>query len=98
MFLPDGFTDTALKTKSVNLHIEENRSEHHTSEYEHEELLVRRGQKFKVSLSFNRPYNESQDSLVLQFVTGKLVASRTLQNIANSCVREQSYSCITCRN
>ena len=64
-------SDTALKAESVDLHIDDNRTEHHTSEYEHETLLVRRGQQFKVTVTFNRPYDESQDFVVLQFVTGE---------------------------
>ena len=53
------------------MHIPDNRTEHHTEDYEHEELILRRGQQFKISITFNRGYNENQDSVVLQLATGK---------------------------
>ena len=64
------FTDTALKAESIDLYIPDNRTEHHTEDYEHEELIVRRGQQFKITITFSRPYNVNQDIIVLQFATG----------------------------
>ena len=63
-------TDTALKAESIDLHIPDNRTEHHTEDYEQEELILRRGQQFKITITFSRAYNGNQDSIVLQFVTG----------------------------
>ena len=56
---------------NVNFHIRENKAAHHTSEYDMSELILRRGQPFDLTVSFNRPYDESTDQVVLQFATGK---------------------------
>ena len=63
--------DMALRADSIDLHVTDNRVEHHTDEYEHEDLIVRRGQQFRITIYFNRAYNDSQDTIVLQFVTGE---------------------------
>ena len=59
-----------LRVRGLDLHIAENRKAHHTNEYEHECLIVRRGQQFKASLTFDREYNEAQDTVIVQFSTG----------------------------
>ena len=66
------FEDTALKAESIDLHIIDNRIEHHTDEYEHEDLIVRRCQPFTLTINFNRAYNDREDTVVLQFVTGEI--------------------------
>ncbi|KAJ7377341.1 hypothetical protein OS493_029700 [Desmophyllum pertusum] len=60
-----------LKTVTVNFHKDENREAHKTDDYEIQQLIVRRGQAFDVSVTFNRDYNPEDDIIVVQFVTGK---------------------------
>ncbi|TSL61139.1 Protein-glutamine gamma-glutamyltransferase K [Bagarius yarrelli] len=44
----------------------ENRVEHHTNRFDSNELIVRRGQSFKIWIEFSRPFNPSCDKLKLQ--------------------------------
>lgn len=60
-----------LKPVTVELHKKENREAHKTDDYEIQELILRRGQVFDVTVTFNRDYNPGDDILVVQFVTGK---------------------------
>ena len=64
------FAATKLKTKAVDFHNQENRKAHRTDEYEIQELIIRRGQAFDVTVTFNRDYNPYDDVIVVQFVTG----------------------------
>jgi len=65
--------DTAsnLKTETVDFHHQENRKAHRTDDYELQELIVRRGQEFEVTVTFNREYSPDDDVILLQFATGK---------------------------
>ncbi|XP_068710893.1 protein-glutamine gamma-glutamyltransferase K-like [Montipora foliosa] len=59
-----------LRPKDIALHEAENRRNHHTDKYEHSNLIIRRGQSFDMTLTFNRAYNSKTDDLVLQFAIG----------------------------
>ncbi|XP_020916594.1 coagulation factor XIII A chain [Exaiptasia diaphana] len=59
-----------LKPEKVDFHIEENRAGHHTDEYAMESLIIRRGQEFKVTLAFDRPFDLRKDQLTLQLTFG----------------------------
>ncbi|XP_074613939.1 protein-glutamine gamma-glutamyltransferase K-like [Acropora palmata] len=60
-----------LKPEKVDFHIQENRSAHKTDYYEDEtRLIIRRGQTFDATVTFNRQYKSDIDTIVLQFVTG----------------------------
>lgn len=48
---------------------DENRREHHTDEFEYDELILRRGQAFHMVLFLSRPY-ESSDSVTLELHIG----------------------------
>uniref|UniRef100_A0A5F9DBT8 Protein-glutamine gamma-glutamyltransferase K n=1 Tax=Oryctolagus cuniculus TaxID=9986 RepID=A0A5F9DBT8_RABIT len=48
---------------------DQNRREHHTDEFEYEELIVRRGQPFHLVLFLSRPY-ESSDRIALELQIG----------------------------
>uniref|UniRef100_A0A8D2CJL1 Protein-glutamine gamma-glutamyltransferase K n=1 Tax=Sciurus vulgaris TaxID=55149 RepID=A0A8D2CJL1_SCIVU len=48
---------------------DQNRREHHTDEFEYDELIVRRGQPFHVVLFLNRSY-ESSDRIALELLIG----------------------------
>ncbi len=64
------FSDSALKAYELDFQQKENRKAHHTEDYEAEELIVRRGQAFNVTVSFSRNYNKEADTVVVQLTTG----------------------------
>lgn len=49
---------------------DQNRREHHTDEFEYDDLIVRRGQPFHMVLSLNREY-ESSDRIALELLIGE---------------------------
>ncbi|KAK3779353.1 hypothetical protein RRG08_052575 [Elysia crispata] len=65
-----------LTVKSVNLHILQNTKEHKTADYDCTErakdprLVVRRGQVFIMTLTFQRPWSSQDDDLFVQFSIG----------------------------
>lgn len=59
-----------LKPEQVDFHITENREAHKTDDYEAQQLIIRRGQIFDVTVTFNREYQPDSDVIILQFVTG----------------------------
>ncbi|XP_045192077.2 hemocyte protein-glutamine gamma-glutamyltransferase-like [Mercenaria mercenaria] len=71
---------TAIRDKNVPLYIRklhtwawENAHHHHTKKFtlpKSGTLVVRRGQPFKITLTFNRPYNSLNDELKFYFETG----------------------------
>ncbi|XP_031574152.1 protein-glutamine gamma-glutamyltransferase K-like [Actinia tenebrosa] len=63
-------TDSRLKHTEIDFRVEENRKAHHTDEYESKNLIVRRGQQFKISVTFDRPVNVEQHQIILQLATG----------------------------
>ena len=63
-------TATKLITKAIKFHHEENRKAHRTDDYEIQELIIRRGQTFEITVTFNREYNAKDDVIIVQFVTG----------------------------
>ena len=46
-----------------------------------ETLIVRRGQKFSVTLTFSRDFNKETDKIILQFTTGMNDNNRKLISI-----------------
>lgn len=54
----------------MDFHITENREAHKTDDYEAQQLIIRRGQTFDVTVTFNREYQPDSDVIILQFVTG----------------------------
>ena len=66
----DFSTDSQLHATNVDFHLEENREAHHTSDYELNNLILRRGQTFKLTVTFDRPLDPKRDRLILQFITG----------------------------
>ncbi|XP_073539962.1 protein-glutamine gamma-glutamyltransferase E-like isoform X2 [Phyllobates terribilis] len=56
---------TALKLTNSDFHVKDNKSAHHCSAYMGNDLIVRRGQEFKVSLTFGGPIKDDDR---LQFV------------------------------
>uniref|UniRef100_A0A3Q3DE98 Transglutaminase-like domain-containing protein n=1 Tax=Hippocampus comes TaxID=109280 RepID=A0A3Q3DE98_HIPCM len=70
----------------VDVHAKRNHDEHHTSELPEDQLTVRRGQAFKVTLDLAKPFKQGIDSLVLIASTG---GKRSLA---------RSLACPTCRS
>ncbi|OCU01217.1 hypothetical protein XELAEV_18007006mg [Xenopus laevis] len=73
----------ALKVESVDLLKQrggETRRAHHTDEFEYDELIVRRGQPFKICVTFQRAFNPKSDhiSVVLQMANSQPI---TLQQV-----------------
>ncbi|XP_012946813.1 protein-glutamine gamma-glutamyltransferase 4 [Aplysia californica] len=66
-----------LTVKAVDLHIKQNTKEHNTSEYDCTErdrnprLVVRRGQVFILTFTFQRPWSSADDDLSLQLSLGE---------------------------
>lgn len=67
----DGKEDGQLKPKSVDFYRCKNRQAHKTSDYEIPNLIIRRGQQFDISITFDRAFSCQDDELVLKFVTGR---------------------------
>ena len=61
---------TALKVKSIDLLKEKNRELHHTSDFEQDDLVIRRGQAFSVALNFDRNPHVEEDIITLLITTG----------------------------
>ena len=68
-----------LTVKDVDLHICENSKLHHTDKFaitkrkeKEPHAVLRRGQDFKVTVTFNRPYNKDKDDLVFIIYAGIL--------------------------
>ncbi|XP_071503234.1 protein-glutamine gamma-glutamyltransferase K-like, partial [Diadema antillarum] len=59
-----------LKVKELDTLQEANRKAHHTDEYEMDQLILRRGQTFNLSVTFDRPYNSAKDTLSLELLMG----------------------------
>lgn len=68
-----GLTEGMLVVTGVDLlcsRSDQNRREHHTDEFEYDELIVRRGQPFHMILILNREY-ESSDRIALELLIGE---------------------------
>ena len=79
LWLSFDFAVDQLIPKEINLHEKDNRHSHHTDKYEHSNLIVRRGQNFDVTVTFNRAYDARTDVITLQFAVGKKRFSQVLQ-------------------
>ncbi|XP_008572239.1 PREDICTED: protein-glutamine gamma-glutamyltransferase Z [Galeopterus variegatus] len=60
----------ALELRSTDLQSSRNNKEHHTQEMGLKRLIVRRGQIFKLQLSFNRPFQSQTDDITFVAETG----------------------------
>lgn len=63
--------EISLKPKCLDLQRSLNREAHRTSSYEIPNLILRRGQTFDMSILFDRVFSEQDDTMTLQFVTGR---------------------------
>ena len=61
-----------LKVVTVDMLQKRNKVEHHTASYDSPQLIIRRGQEFFVSVTFNRPPSPT-DKFQLEFMIGELL-------------------------
>ncbi|XP_028260540.1 protein-glutamine gamma-glutamyltransferase K-like [Parambassis ranga] len=76
--ISDGkLNELLLKVQSIELMKNksgENRTEHHTSLYQSENFIIRRGQSFQMWMTLSRPFDPTTDKLHLDLKTGSLPA------------------------
>ncbi|XP_070554009.1 protein-glutamine gamma-glutamyltransferase K-like [Ptychodera flava] len=65
-FPPPPETEKQLKVTGVDLQKLQNSKEHHTDEYELEELVVRRGQPINLTIYLNQEYNADDHAIELE--------------------------------
>ncbi|XP_062377575.1 coagulation factor XIII A chain-like isoform X2 [Sardina pilchardus] len=70
--LPRGYitSEGVLELSQFDLHKHDNAVKHRTNKFKHADLILRRGQTFRMTLFFNRPFNPSEIAL-LEFEMGK---------------------------
>ncbi|XP_060071611.1 protein-glutamine gamma-glutamyltransferase K-like [Ylistrum balloti] len=61
---------SALKVISITNYLQENRRKHHTKEFDQEDLIVRRGQEFKLTIEFDREIDQAHDKVIFQVTYG----------------------------
>lgn len=61
-----------------------NKTDHHTTLYNSDYLIVRRGQEFQVKITFSRPYKPSEDKFALEFVIGKTLIQASQWSLSRS--------------
>uniref|UniRef100_A0A671SPC4 Protein-glutamine gamma-glutamyltransferase K n=1 Tax=Sinocyclocheilus anshuiensis TaxID=1608454 RepID=A0A671SPC4_9TELE len=81
-FSPSFSSELTLAVRSVDLlsrKSDRNKKEHHTDQYNSDQLIIRRGQTFQIELDLSRPFNPNTDKLHLEMKTGPLpqVSKRT---------------------
>lgn len=86
--------ESKLKAKNVDFHNKENRKAHHTDDYEIQQLIVRRGQVFDVTLTFNRDYKSEDDVIVVQLATGILTLHLLFQLYLNHIYHLPKGACV----
>ncbi|XP_073678855.1 protein-glutamine gamma-glutamyltransferase K-like [Garra rufa] len=59
-----------------------NRRQHHTDAYFSDNLIVRRGQTFYMTIEFSRPFNRKTDNLALQMMLEPIYSNSTGINIS----------------
>ena len=74
-YLYGSLPGTELTAIGINFHKQENRKAHKTDDNEMQQLIVRRGLMFDVTVTFNRDYNPEDDVFALQFITGTFLKS-----------------------
>ncbi|KAJ8317787.1 hypothetical protein KUTeg_004661 [Tegillarca granosa] len=84
-----------LNVKSIDLMVAENSFDHHTYKYDavrNDNLVIRRGQSFDISLRFNRDFNEDTDSLRFIFKTVLALDPKTEKGVMEQCMLGSKYS------
>ena len=69
----------ALGVKTVGKNVLSNADAHYTTDYETQDLVVRRGMPFDLTVTFDRQINVDADSITLQFCVGQWRDSDNVQ-------------------
>ena len=72
--MSEASSEEILKILQLKTRGEENAVAHHTDKFEqvdYGDLIVRRGQEFKINIGFNRPFNKDTDAVKFTFKVGK---------------------------
>ena len=64
------FLASGLIPLDVNLHTKKNTEEHSTHHYDISGLVLRRGQPFSFTVTFNKKYDAEQHQLFVRLTTG----------------------------
>lgn len=68
------FTGDPLRAVGVDFLRDDNTRLHHTNEFSHSSLIVRRGQEFQLKVTFSRELQDN-DKVTLQLSIGKLATT-----------------------
>ncbi|XP_067233800.1 coagulation factor XIII A chain-like [Chanodichthys erythropterus] len=68
--IPRAPTTQTISVLSVNMHAADNKRLHNTSNYKNSNLIVRRNNEFFITISFNKPFNNQQDNVQIEFLIG----------------------------
>lgn len=71
--------------KEVDLLPKSNNSEHHTADISVDQLIVRRGQSFTVSLTLAQPFNGDLHPLSITASTGEVFQSERSALVGGAC-------------
>ncbi|XP_043081664.1 coagulation factor XIII A chain-like [Puntigrus tetrazona] len=63
-------TTQALSVVSVDMLVTDNKKAHNTSRYQNNSLIVRRNKEFFIIIKFDRPFNNQQDNVQIEFTIG----------------------------
>ena len=68
----NGYVTDVLKPMFFDLHKKANSEKHHTDDYTgHEQLIVRRGESFTFSVTFQRPFSKETDFVTVLLSFGE---------------------------
>lgn len=69
IFLPDSTSEAVVTIRNIDLCLDENSQDHHTNRFatSRANLVVRRGQTFKLILTLNRPFKRDKDAISFIF-------------------------------
>uniref|UniRef100_A0A8C2PW30 protein-glutamine gamma-glutamyltransferase n=1 Tax=Cyprinus carpio TaxID=7962 RepID=A0A8C2PW30_CYPCA len=67
---PRAPTTQALSVLGVDMYVTDNKKAHNTSKYKNTNLIVRRNKEFIIIIRFDRPLNNQQDNVYLEFMIG----------------------------
>uniref|UniRef100_A0A673H2P2 protein-glutamine gamma-glutamyltransferase n=1 Tax=Sinocyclocheilus rhinocerous TaxID=307959 RepID=A0A673H2P2_9TELE len=62
----------ALSVLSVDMRAMDNKKAHNTSSYKNTSLIVRRNKEFILIIRFDRPFNNQQDNVQIEFMIGEV--------------------------
>ncbi len=55
------------------MRVTDNKNAHNTSQYKNTSLIVRRNKEFIIIIRFDRPFNNQQDNVQMEFLIGEQI-------------------------